>query len=142
MQGTLPEAHSIPWHLSPLMWSFWVLSPRPQKGTAPSGWTVWRLFCILIFFFPCERGFLCHSLAIRSQKSHGPEAEKIMEERFKTPVVWQGFGAQSSVGSAIPVRAVLGGHRGAPGVRDAARAWAQCHAPRCCQPGVVLTWRL
>lgn len=77
-------------------------SAWPQKGTALFGWTLWRLFCLLIFFFSCERRFLSHSVAIRSLMDQ--QAEKIMEERFKTPEVWQGLGAESSLASAVPVQ--------------------------------------
>lgn len=82
-------------------------SAQTQKGTAPLAWTVWRLFCVLIFFFfpsPVKGGFSPTLLQSEVRGLMGQQAEQIMEEKFKTPDIWQGFGAESSVASAVPVQ--------------------------------------
>lgn len=82
-------------------------SAWPHKGTAPLGWTLWRLFYLIIFiyfFFPVKGGFSPTLLQSEVRSLMDQQAEKIMEERFKTPGVWQDFGTDSSVASAVPVQ--------------------------------------
>jgi len=58
--------------------------PGPQKGPAPLGLQLWRLFCILIFilFFSVKVGFYPTLVQSEIRSLLDEQAEKITEERF------------------------------------------------------------
>lgn len=72
-----------------------------------------------LLFLSCEREFFSHSVAIRSQKPHGPAGRKDNGGEFKTPGIWQGLGQRAAWFLLYLCRASFGGTRGAPGARDA-----------------------